>query len=346
MITRVELVQFTAFEKLAVDLSPGINVLIGANGTGKTHILKAVHAACDITKSQRSFADKINGVFMPSEWKLGRLVHRRRGGAKATLSVSRRLANARRPVTLQAAFSSHATRGDSARVTGAARWCSEPIESVYVPVKEMLANAPGFRSMVTSRVAHFEEVYSDVVNSALLPLLRGAADAPRRRILKCLGRAMDGSVTVKNEEFFLRSREGNLEFSLLAEGIRKLGLLWVLVQNGTLLKGSVLCWDEPEANLNPRMMRIIAEILLELQRMGVQILLATHDYVLLKELDLQAQERDELAFHSLYRSAETGPIAMETAKGYLDIHPNAIADTFADLYDRDMDRALTRGQPQ
>ena len=49
-----------------------------------------------------------------------------------------------------------------------------------------------------------------------------------------------GSIIVRNEKFFLRSRSGNLEFTLLAEGMRKLGLLWLLIQNGTLGESSNL----------------------------------------------------------------------------------------------------------
>ena len=37
-LTRVRLQRFTAFENLDLELSPGINVLVGANGTGKTHL--------------------------------------------------------------------------------------------------------------------------------------------------------------------------------------------------------------------------------------------------------------------------------------------------------------------
>ena len=44
-----------------------------------------------------------------------------------------------------------------------------------------------------------------------------------------------------------------LEFTLLAEGMRKLGLIWLLIQNGTLGNSSVLFWDEPETNLNPKL---------------------------------------------------------------------------------------------
>ena len=45
-ITRIKLQNFTVFNKLDIDLSPGLNVFIGANGTGKTHLMKVAYAAC------------------------------------------------------------------------------------------------------------------------------------------------------------------------------------------------------------------------------------------------------------------------------------------------------------
>ena len=51
MFTNIILKKFTAFEKLGLDFSPGINILIGENGTGKTHILKALYASADISSS-------------------------------------------------------------------------------------------------------------------------------------------------------------------------------------------------------------------------------------------------------------------------------------------------------
>ena len=91
-----------------------------------------------------------------------------------------------------------------------------------------------------------------------------------------------------------------------------------------------MCWDEPEANLNPRLIGTVVDILLELQRMGVQVFLATHDYVVLKEFDLRKKVDDAVRFHALFRDTETGAIAMHSTDDYLAIHPNAIADTFMD----------------
>jgi predicted ATPase len=113
----------------------------------------------------------------------------------------------------------------------------------------------------------------------------------------------------------------------------------LLIRNGTLQEGSVLFWDEPEANLNPKMFKVVIEVLLELQRAGVQVFFATHDYVILKELDLQMTEEDQVAFHALYLD-ETGEIACHSTGSYLDIHPNAIDEAFDDLYDRVIERSL------
>ena len=67
--------------------------------------------------------------------------------------------------------------------------------------------------------------------------------------------------------------------------------------------------------------------------------MATHDYVILKELDLRKAAADNITYHSLYHD-DAGMIQCQKATRYLDIHPNAIAQTFADLYDREVKRTI------
>jgi len=158
--------------------------------------------------------------------------------------------------------------------------------------------------------------------------------------LGILQKAMDGKVINKKENFFLKNKRGELEFTLLAEGFRKLGLLWLLIQNGTLLSGSALFWDEPEANLNPTLMKTVVEILVKLQRLGVQLFLSTHDYVLLKEFDLAVNSEDKILFHSLFRDKTTGEIDHMACNTFQDISPNAIDDTFGSLIDRQITKDM------
>ena len=334
-ITRLKLERFTAFEALDFKPSPGINVLVGANGTGKTHLMKVAYAACDVSKTRADFAEKLARVFMPSKGVFGRLVKRRGAGSSCEVRIHRG------DRQLQLSFSTRTRAAASANTKGAPGWLSAPVRSVYIPAKEMLANAPGFLSLHAQREIHFEDIYPDILNRAYLPELRDPAPA-EKRLLALLQRRLGGKVRVDgNEEFFLRSRGMDLEFPLVAEGIRKIGLLWLLIRNGALPESSVLFWDEPEANLNPNLFGVVIEVLLELQRMGVQIFIATHDYAILKELDLQRREEDEITFHSLYR--DDGEIACHSVETYLDIHPNAIAEAFDDLYDREVERSLGVG---
>jgi AAA15 family ATPase/GTPase len=203
----------------------------------------------------------------------------------------------------------------------------------------MLAHAPGFLATVFKREIAFEEVYVDIIKKAFLPKLSGLHDVKRKRLLETLQKAIEGKVITKGEHFFLKNSRGELEFTLLAEGMRKLALVWLLIQNGTLLSGSVLFWDEPEANLNPALMGEVVEVILELQRMGVQVFLTTHNYVLLKEFDLRQKEGDVIRYLSLYRDEQRAVVA-NASDSYTGIDPNATAGTFSDLYDRELMRSL------
>ena len=340
MLEKIKFEKFTAFEKLELNFSPGINILIGENGTGKTHILKAAYAACDISKNKSDFAEKITHVFYPSGKQIGRLVKRSSSSSRGFLEITRKI-NGDKKIVLRLSLSNHTKKPEKATVSGSSKvWMEHPMEAAYIPVKDMMANSTGFRSLYEEREIHFEEIYVDIIRKAFLPVLKGPVDKHRRRLLERLQHAMDGKVVAKNEEFFLRSKQGELEFTLLAEGLRKMGLLWILIQNGTLLNGSVLFWDEPETNLNPRLIKTVVGILIALQRLGVQIFLSTHDYVVLKEFDLQLNPSDNVSFHSFFRNKDIGEIEIASTSHYKDISPNAIDDTFGSFVDREIERSM------
>lgn len=336
MLTKIHFENFTAFKNLEVTFSPGINIFIGKNGSGKTHILKTAYAACDISVSQRNFADKLEKTFYPSRHQLGRLAKREKTSVTTKVSVFRTVE--KRNLELKLSFSNHTTAFENAKISGAEAWKEQRAQSVFIPVKDMMANAPGFRALYSQREIHFEEIYDDIIAKAFLGTLKGPVDKERKKLLDILQKAIDGKVVTKKEEFFLRNKQGELEFTLLAEGFRKLALLWILIQNGVLLNGSMLFWDEPEANLNPALMGTVAEILLALQRQGVQIFVATHDYVFLKWLSLKLKEGDNVLFHSLYH--KDSEIHCNTTSKYYEISPNAISETFANLYDADIEKGL------
>ena len=328
VLTRLRLKNFTTFSDLDLEPSRGVNVFVGTNGTGKTHLMKVAYAACAVAKTGEDMSEKLIRVFLPRGRALGRLVRRQQGQDRCAVEVRR--ANR----LLRTQFATNSRTADAAFTIGAGTWKDSKIDAVYIPVKEMLAHAPGFLSLYASREIPFDETYADLLHRAFRPIPRGPLDPFRKRFLPRLREAIGGSVTVENEEFYLRNRRGNLEFSLLAEGVRKLALLWLLIHNGSLTTGSVLFWDEPETNLNPSLFGIAMETILELQRIGVQVFLATHDYVILKELDLRRKPSDEATFHSLFHGEDGRDVECRSSREYSGIDPNAIAETFDSLYDR------------
>ena len=164
-ITRIRLRGFTAFEELELEPSSGINVLTGVNGTGKTHLMKVMYAACEASKVGVHFATKLQGVFMPWQGRIGRTTRRRQvGGTNIRVERGSRY--------IRASFNTRTGAPKSAvvRVRG---WQDEEVWSAYIPVKEMLANASGFVSLYDRRNVHFEEVYRDILELASLPPYAG-----------------------------------------------------------------------------------------------------------------------------------------------------------------------------
>lgn len=326
MLTEIKVQNFTAFDNLDVELSEGINVFIGANGTGKTHLMKFLYGAMQLADNSavKTLDQILQGLFLPDS--LGRLVKRSIGRGKGEFTVYRKEEDGV-DRSLRYELSSI---GKSQTVNTRIWSRSKQYNVVYIPVKDMLANSPGFKSLYEKRELYFESVYADIITMALLPPTKGPGSKEKGMLLDLIQEVIEGRVVKKEEKFYLKNAQGNLEFTLLAEGYRKLGLLYSLIQNECISSGSVLFWDEPEANLNPRLASQVVKILLELQRMGTQVFIATHDYVMLKELELSSDvNRDRVSYHALY--FEDDKICCQTASTLASINHNAINDTFDSL---------------
>jgi len=110
-LSQIKLDNFTSFEVLDLKLSAGVNVLIGANGTGKTHLMKVLYAACAITMGEdleKTFAQKLRNVFNPYEGRMGRLARRQTGSIKSRIVISQQSGT-----KIAAEFSNHTAKAQS-----------------------------------------------------------------------------------------------------------------------------------------------------------------------------------------------------------------------------------------
>ncbi|MEB0082320.1 AAA family ATPase [Glaciimonas sp. Gout2] len=374
MLEKLELKNFAKFSDLPIKFSPRINIVIGENGTGKTQLLKAAYAANAALSDElqgTDLAKRLCRIYRPTGDSLGKLVrHGTPVGAHAEIDAQ--FAGGQR---LQARFTS-ASKTVALPGIAAQPSLGAPL---FLPTKEVLSLLRGIKSKdadLKTIESIFDSTYLDLCEKLMAKKPLKAEDViesdPRfGAVYEKLVNALEGrfsltdiggsvlmsfdpgqyqvqrdkdqhDLNTRMQAKFLATKGESISANMAAEGIRKLGILQLLLQNRQLDPGrtGTLFWDEPETNMNPKLMKLLVEILLELSRNGQQIILATHDYVLLKWFDLLVNkgQGDHIRFHAL--STENGQVVVQTADDYRQLNNNAIANTFNDLYDEEIKRSL------
>ena len=333
-IKSIEMQNFTVFEDEKLSFVRGLNVFVGPNGVGKTHVMKLIYAALQSADPKVSFAGKIVRCFQPDDYRISRLARRTAEADNTSVKIISCDSKDQIGKSLNIEFNNKTSKWD-ASVKGEKSWENQlfGISSIFIPAKEILSNSYNLNAAVDKSNVYFDDTYLDIINSAKIDISAGKNSDERDKLLKQLEKKIGGKVVydMKRDEFYLKQGSKNMEFPLVAEGIRKIALLWQLIKNGALDKGAVLLWDEPEANLNPVYIPLLVDVIIELQRKGVQIFISTHDYFLAKYIDVRKIDADNVVFHSLYMTKENG-VKCETGRSFVQLNNNTIMDTFLDLY--------------
>jgi predicted ATPase len=338
-ITGLGLEKFTVFDSININFSTGINVFIGENGTGKTHIMKLLYSACQaalIEKTAIDFPTKIIKTFRPDDSSLHRLVRRGAGNRHAKISV---LSN---KIALSLDF--NAKFKHDIAINGVKSWNKKfaNLACTFIPAKEILSHSHNLIQAIDKGNIDFDDTYRDIIAAASVDLTRGPQSEKTKNYLSKLNEILKGRVSLENEKFYLyMGNNSKLEFQLVAEGLRKIALLWQLIKNGTLVNGSILFWDEPEANINPIQIPVIVDMMLALQRDGVQIFVSTHDYFFAKYLEIKREIDDNILFHVLYKKGGlNSPVLHNSADKFSLLEENSIIKQYIQLYEDEIEKAM------
>ena len=345
-LTEFKLRNFTVFESADFTFAPGINVLIGENATGKSHVLKAIYASLRAGRARAGIPEdelktRLAATFLPDDADVGRLV---RSGADGPCSLALKADS-------NESYASLSEHGDLA-VTES-QWPDVP-HVLFLPARDVLGMYERFMSAYEREELSFDETYYHLCSA----LQRGnpvgdakrAADELAGPFRKLLG----GEVKLSGPRFYVDLGDGPHEAHLVAEGLRKLATLAHLTRNGAITAGSILLWDEPETNLNPRLIGPVADALRELAARGVQIILATHDFLLAHRLSLAAEygtdPKVDMRFFSLHHETPLAPVEVESAPTVAGLQNNPILDAYSlyhelqrDLFHAALDRDLEAG---
>ena len=323
MLKQMTIKNLTTFPEAELNFASGLNVIIGENGSGKSHILKAAYAmisasaeegrkakGSDPTKTllQKQFATKLMSVFRPDS--LGRLARRKQGRERCELEFvfSQPELNTR--------FSFATSSKTDVQIDQLPEnW--EPTSPVFLPTRELLTLYPGFVSMYENHYLEFEETYRDTCLLLGAPALKGPREKQIASLLSPLETAMGGTIVLdKSGRFYLSSPgQGKMEMFLVAEGLRKLAMLARLIGTGSLLDKGYLFWDEPEANLNPKLVKVIAEVILHLCKNGIQVFIATHSLFLLRELEILSYKKPFKSVSCRYFALPLKEMGVEVEQG-------------------------------
>lgn len=308
MLKQLEVENLTLFpNKQCLHFAAGLNVIVGENGTGKTHLMKMAYSliaaseeagrkpnigAPTKTYLQKAYADKLLGVFKPDA--LGRLASRKQGRARCEILAS----FDDKALNSAISFATNAKSDVQVEVLPKI-WHDK--RALFIPTRELLTIFPGFVALYDSHFVPFEETWRDTCIHLGMPQQRGRRSEEIVQLLAPLEEAMGGRIELdKTGHFYLKQSAGKMEMHLVSEGMRKLAMLAQLISNGVLQENGYIFWDEPEANLNPKIIKLVAKVIYSLAANGVQIFIASHSLFLLREIEIIHLTLKEPSFSQRY----------------------------------------------
>jgi len=349
MIEEVRLENVTIFREFTWDPLSNVNLVIGENDTGKSNLLRMLYAVSrsfqDFTRMDDEapagrwselLAKKLQWTFQPPKLALGKLV--RKGEDRLQVQST-----FREHGRAQFSFGKDTTSEIRNADTGAAEAEIGPqfVHTLFFPPKEVLTTLKAIASTREQRqIRGFGDTYYDLITALRQPRSYGDKSQELERVQKALDDMFPGKIRQRDDGTFeYRRGPGRYDMTQTAEGIKKIGTLAHLLRNGEIRRGSVLFFDEPSAHLNPKSILQLVELLFALGRAGVQVFVATHSYVVLKQFQLLAREHDERTPLCVL-SRDDEEIEAEHVDIRSRIPDNPIVNASVDLFERDLTQKL------
>lgn len=230
-------------------------------------------------------------------------------------------------------FSFSTTSKTTVKIEKDDKW--DDCQFIYIPPREMFSLFEGFIGLSSKRELTFDQTYINLAHSLALPVLRDLESNPLKSVIELLEKELGFKVLQMNGRFYIETNSKPMEAHLVAEGLRKLASVLYLILNGEINKNTILFWDEPESNLNPALIRVVAGFIRELEKCGLQIFIATHDYLLTHMLSLYSEYKEHtninIRFFGLHK--ENNTISVEEGETLDTIQNNPILEEYAAFYE-------------
>jgi len=306
MLSSLYLKDFGIFDEIRIDNLANFNVLIGENDTGKTSVLKMAYTTAKTWEEfslrqlnssaavsfKKILADKLRDTFQPQKKGLGDLVNKKKD-SKLYCELAF-FANEKHAQEIHFSF----TKDTESQIQD----CSENIKpneadnnfnALFIPAKEVLTAHNAISSTRDKLFMDgFDDTYLDLIKSLRIKTQKGKVAANLSKASDIIEQLFGGEIlqTANDEFIFRKNSKAEFSMQLTAEGVKKLGVLTTLIRNRQLNKGTMLFMDEPETVLHPKAIRELLNVLFLLSQSGVQLFISTHNFFVIKELELIARK--------------------------------------------------------
>ena len=314
--SNLKLENFMIFESADLTFSPELNVIIGENGSGKTQLLRLIYSiARAFTCASGSKLVRLDY----SKFKIKEIF----GATKYDEFISRSSKSKKTEANISfALFGQNRTESfsikDKINISVAALETMlmpqhDAVSAVFIPPHELLSIFPGFNSLdqVYRGKWSYDQTYSDCMAYLGLPAIP-SQNKFSGSIIREVEKAIHGHIYLNEQgtRFLMQLEKSKdiYEIPMVAEGWRKFGQLLQLINTGAIHPGSILVWDEPEANLNPRLICLVAKVLMKLSKLGIQVFMTTHNLFLLRELEYLSYSDKRGKNHIRYFSMQDGNV--------------------------------------
>ena len=342
-INRIEIKDFLVFKnEFAADFCSGVNVLIGGNGTGKTTLMKVLYAFCNMSSSTKIIDSsvEVNQPIIVKRYFTTTSEHiEPSNGLNGTLCLFDKDISEKAVLSVSVDSNLISESVKLLEHTLLRKWAGKNVQSVYIPEKDLLSNSKGLPETYEYGKAQYTQCEIDLVKKA-----RILADTPEQPLYKEICTLIGGQPESDGQSFYMKRNDASVHipFSMEASGYRKFGLLATLIRNEQIKSNSILFWDEPENSLNPELVPLLVNILLELSRNGVQIFISTHSEILANYFYVNQQQGDNVMFYSLHKN-EQGQIKADSNDRFDLLYHNKLTEEPVKLYEKQIERGFGNG---